>query len=84
MREITELPASLPAISACSYPEIRALGDAALQAGNSESIIKRHYLNLHPCEEGGQFFRIMPDPKRRRAVLAPVKETNPNPHLVAV
>jgi hypothetical protein len=62
----------------------RSLGDAALQAGNSESIIKRHYLNLHPREEGGEFFRIVPDPKRRRAVLAPEKETNPNPHLKAV
>ena len=62
----------------------RSIGDAALQAGNSESIIKRHYLNLHPREEGGQFFRIVPDPKRRRAVLAPVKEANLNPHLIAV
>ena len=50
----------------------------------SESIIKRHYLNLHPREEGGQFFRIVPDKERRRAVLAPEKEANPNPHLVAV
>jgi hypothetical protein len=55
-----------------------------LQAGNSESIIKRHYLNLHPREEGGLFFRIVPDKERRRAVLAPEKEANPNPHLVAV
>lgn len=62
----------------------RSIGDAALQAGNSEAIIKRHYLNLHPREEGGVFFRIVPDPKRRRAVLAPEKETNSNPHLVAV
>ncbi len=62
----------------------RSLGDAALQAGNSESIIKRHYLNLHPREEGGQFFRIVPDKEHRRAVLAPMKEANPNPHLVAV
>lgn len=62
----------------------RSLGDAALQAGNSESIIKRHYLNLHPRDEGGQFFRIVPDQKARRAVLAPEKAANPNPHLVAV
>jgi hypothetical protein len=62
----------------------RSLGDAALQAGNSESFIKRHYLNLHPREEAGQFFRIVPDPKRRRAGLAPEKETNPNPQLKAV
>lgn len=62
----------------------RSIGDAALQAGNSESIIKRHYLNLHPRDEGGQFFRFVPDPKRRRAVLAPEKDANPTPHLVAV
>jgi hypothetical protein len=42
------------------------------------------YLNLRHREEGGQFFRIVPDPKRRRALLAPEKESNPNPHLVAV
>jgi hypothetical protein len=48
----------------------RSLGDAALQAGNSESIIKRHYLNLHPREEGDAFFHIVPDPKLRRAVQA--------------
>ena len=62
----------------------RSLGDAALQAGNSETIIRRHYLNLHPKDEGAEFFRIAPDPKRRRAVLAPEKETSPNPHLKAV
>jgi hypothetical protein len=62
----------------------RSLGDAALQAGNSESIIKRHYLNLHPREEGGQFFRIVPDPKRRRAVLAPATEVKSGKHLKAI
>ncbi len=62
----------------------RSLGDAALQAGNSESIIKKHYLNLHPKDEGAEFFRIEPDPKRRRAVLAPEKDASPTPHLVAV
>jgi hypothetical protein len=51
--------------------------------GNNEATIKRHYLNLHPREEGGQFFRIVPDKERRRAVLAPEKAVTPNPHLVA-
>ena len=45
----------------------RSLGDAALQAGNSESIIRRHYLHLHPAEEGRAFFGIVPDPVRRKA-----------------
>jgi hypothetical protein len=62
----------------------RSIGDAALQAGNSESIVKRHYLNLHPKEEGGEFFRIMPDPKRRRAVLSPKSKTKPVRHLRVV
>ena len=62
----------------------RSLGDAALQAGNSESIIKRHYLNLHPREEGGQFFRIVPDPRGRRAVLSPESESTPETHLRVV
>ena len=48
----------------------RSVGDAALQAGNSETIVKRHYLNTHTREEGGEFFRIVPDLKRRRAALA--------------
>ena len=62
----------------------RSIGDAALQAGNSEGVVRKNYLNTHTREEGGEFFRIVPDPKRRRAVLAPEKETNPNPHLKAV
>lgn len=62
----------------------RSLGDAALQAGNSESIIRRHYLNLHPREDGEEFFRIVPDTKRRRAVLAPKSEKMTEPHLRAV
>ena len=62
----------------------RSLGDAALQAGNSESIIKRHYLNLHPREEGEQFFRIVPDPKRKRAVLAPAPAAKTEPHLKVI
>ena len=62
----------------------RSLGDAALQAGNSETIIRRHYLNLHPKEEGGEFFRIVPSKELRRAVLAPEKAASSSPHLVAV
>jgi hypothetical protein len=47
----------------------RSVGDAALQAGNSESIVKKHYLNLRPKEEGAQFFSIVPDIASRRAVF---------------
>jgi len=62
----------------------RSLGDAALQSGNSEAIIKKHYLTLHPREDGESFFRVTPDPKHRRAVLAPAKEASATPHLKAV
>ncbi|MEI6673705.1 MAG: hypothetical protein WCO57_00860 [Verrucomicrobiota bacterium] len=62
----------------------RSLGDAALQSGNSESIIKKHYLILHPREDGEAFFRIVPDVKRRRAVLAPEEAASANPHLKAI
>jgi integrase len=45
----------------------RSVGDAALQAGNSESIVRRHYLNLHPREDGEKFFKIAPTNDRFRA-----------------
>lgn len=47
----------------------RSLGDVALQAGNSETMIRRHYLNLHTKEEGGQFFSIVPDMANGEAVF---------------
>jgi integrase len=53
----------------------RSIGDAALQAGNSESIVKRHYLNLHTREEGGEFFQIVPDIGLRRAGIAPTADS---------
>lgn len=48
----------------------RSVGDAALQAGNSEAIVKRHYLNTHPREEGAEFFALVPCPARRRALVS--------------
>ncbi len=62
----------------------RSVGDAALQAGNSESIVRRHYLNTHPREEGDQFFRIIPSGDRRGAVLAPLPAADPATLLRAV
>jgi hypothetical protein len=38
----------------------RSMGEAALQAGNSESIIRKHYLDLKTPAEAEQFFGIMP------------------------
>ncbi len=54
----------------------RSVGDVALQAGNSESIVKKHYLNLYPQEEGQLFFQIFPNLKNGTAVAS--KESSPN------
>ena len=40
----------------------RSMGEAALQAGNSESIIRKHYLDLKTPAEAEQFFAILPTP----------------------
>jgi integrase len=39
-----------------------SMGEAALQAGNSESIIRKHYLDLKTPAEAEQFFGILPTP----------------------
>ena len=38
----------------------RSVGDAALQAGNSESVIRKHYLDLKSVEGADDFWRILP------------------------
>ncbi|MEM1223289.1 MAG: hypothetical protein AAGH40_11040 [Verrucomicrobiota bacterium] len=38
----------------------RSVGDAALQAGNSEAVIRKHYLDLKSVEEADAFWRIVP------------------------
>ncbi len=40
--------------------KFRSMGDAALQAGNSEAIIRKHYLDLKSTKEADQFFGIVP------------------------
>jgi hypothetical protein len=62
----------------------RSIGDAALQAGNSEGIVKRHYLNTHTREEGAEFFRIIPG-KRRAELAKPAQSAKKQPaHLKVV
>lgn len=63
---------------------LRSIGDAALQAGNFESIVKRHYLNTHTQDEGGAFFRTVPDIAARKAVLAAKPKAKPARHLRVV
>lgn len=40
--------------------KFRSIGEAALQAGNSEAIIRKHYLDLKTTEEAEDFYRIKP------------------------
>lgn len=62
----------------------RSIGDAALQAGNSEGIVKRHYLNTHTQEEGSEFFRTIPDLAARKTTLAALPKVKPKAHLKVV
>ena len=38
----------------------RSVGDASLQAGNSEAVIRKHYLDLKSVEEADVFWGIVP------------------------
>lgn len=49
--------------------KFRSIGEASLQAGNSESIIKKHYLDLKSTAEAQQFFNIIPKVKASVALL---------------
>lgn len=59
--------------------KFRSLGEAALQAGNSEAIIKKHYLDLKSAAEAKQFFGIRP---KRANKAAPVVAPATPPALV--
>jgi hypothetical protein len=62
--------------------KFRSLGEAALQAGNSESIIKKHYLDLKSADEAKQFFSIRPK-RADKAAPATVPAT-PTPPVLAL
>jgi hypothetical protein len=51
--------------------KFRSMGEAALQAGNSESIIRRHYLDLKSATEAEQFWGILPQGMAAAAVVTP-------------
>lgn len=40
--------------------KFRSIGEAALQAGNSETVIRRHYLDLKSAIEADAFYAILP------------------------
>ncbi|MFI5335722.1 MAG: site-specific integrase [Opitutales bacterium] len=52
----------------------RSLGEAALQAGNSESIIRKHYLDLKSTAEADVFFGIRPKRSKGSAVVVPMPD----------
>ena len=56
--------------------KFRSLGEAALQAGNSEAIIRKHYLDLKSAAEADQFFGILP---QRQGALAAATIARPAP-----
>ena len=46
----------------------KSVGEVSLEAGNSEFVVKKHYLNLATATESEAFWRIIPGPNKR-AVL---------------
>jgi integrase len=53
--------------------KFHSIGEASIKAGNSESIIRRHYLDLKSSEEGAAFFGIAP----KQATAAPAATAQP-------
>ncbi len=52
--------------------KFRSMGEAALQAGNSESIIRKHYLDLKTPAEAEEFFGILPARQMPATEAAPL------------
>jgi len=50
----------------------RSFGEAALQAGNSEAIIRKHYLDLKDASEAERFFSILPHQAAGTVLAMPV------------
>ncbi len=61
----------------------RSAGDAALQAGNSESIVKKHYLDHRTTDEGFEFFSYAPCLESDSVIQLEYKPTD-TPHLRAI
>jgi len=59
----------------------RSIGEAAIQAGNSEAIIRKHYLDLKSATEGEQFFAIMP--RKQHAEVISLPEQRPDTQLAS-
>jgi integrase len=53
--------------------KFRSMGEAALQAGNSETIIRKHYLDLKSPAEAEPFFGILPTKRKEMVSVAAAK-----------
>ena len=62
----------------------RSTGDTAIQAGNSEHMIKKHYLNHQPREAGEAFFTIIPDMENMQAVMSETPAQSGSEKLKAI
>jgi site-specific recombinase XerD len=62
----------------------RSIGETALQAGNSESIVKKHYFKNQTKEDSEFFFSIIPDMEAKRAVRQTPTNGGSNQQLKAV
>lgn len=62
--------------------KFRSIGEAAIQAGNSEHIIRKHYLDLKTSAEAEEFFGILP--KRARPTATDLLVMPPPALKVAV
>ena len=64
--------------------KFRSIGEASLQAGNSESIIRKHYLDLKTTEEAELFFGILPLHAGKHAASDSAAEPTPAIPLLPV
>lgn len=46
----------------------KSIGEAALEGGNTEAIIKKHYLNLSSYRDGAEFWKIAPAGQDRKVI----------------
>ncbi|MEO6994250.1 MAG: site-specific integrase [Lacunisphaera sp.] len=61
--------------------KFRSIGEAAIQAGNSESIIRKHYLDMKSTVEAEKFYAILP---QHVTVVVPKKKNDPrSPEFIA-
>ena len=49
----------------------KSVGEAALEGGNTEAVIKKHYLNLSGYKEGAEFWQIAPPAPERKVIHLP-------------